>query len=811
MFGTTRIFSLSDTPVRADIAITFSCRADPSARSDIGTRRLHPSASRGGLVRFNGVFPMRWITLIAGLFLTSAATIGCTRPIYLSEDDLELAKRLDLPARVETDPKLAYVPEAKALVAEPATDSNPERPIRYLTLAEAFAVALEGGTIGSQNPAAPGSPNDTLVSFAGRTVAGSDAIRAFALDPAIVAADIEASLAKFDTVLQSALNFSTTDQPIGTALQTIQGSGNNDIKTQNGDFKTALIKPLPTGGVAGITFDVPYQFTNLNARVNPSYSPTLQFQFEQPLLQGFGVEINQLRASHPGSTQTNFATGGRVEGILITRLRYDQERAEFERLVHIQLLNVEAAYWNLYAAYYNLYSRNSGLTQAYQVLKVITSQATGGKIRSDALDQFRGQYETFRQQRLTAVGQVLESERKLRRLMGIPVEDGFRLVPADAPTLARWDPNWDQAVRETLALRPELVLARQDLKFRQLDLINQKNLLLPDLRTVMSYNINGLGSRLDGPDINTNAFRSLASDHFDSWTAGLTLNMPLGYRDANSSVRVARLNLARSYRVLREQEERAVGFLAQEYRNVDEFYAQIGILRAQREAYQRELKAKYSRIKLGLEVLDATNGVAFQNALNNYVNAVANEFSFIAQYNTAIAGFEYAKGTIMQHDNIQIGEGPLPECCAVRAVDHEQERDKAIELRERANPDSYAPAKSEDDCLSLPLHPMDEAPAVPSVLKNATKLPPDLPSAFRSDPMPPKTDNPATVVPASSVGNSLSHGPAGDAMPKVGLDSPTPMSKPKSNGPTLLAPDLDATPKTLPKGLPVDSGWTPRP
>jgi outer membrane protein TolC len=753
---------------------------------------------------------MRWKTMIAGLFISSAAMIGCTRPIYLTESDAEFNNRLALPPRIETDPKVAFEPDAKTLVQEPAKDSAPERPIRYLTLAEAFATALEGGTIGSQNPSAPGSPNDNLVSFAGRTVAGSDAIRALALDPAVVAADIEASLAKFDTVLQSALNFSTTDQPIGTALQTIQGFGNNAIKTENADFKTSLIKPLPTGGVAGITFDVPYQFTNLSARVNPSYSPTLQFQFEQPLLQGFGVEINQLRSSHPGSQQTNFATGGRVEGILITRLRYDQSRAEFERLVHNQLLNVEAAYWNLYAAYYNLYARSTGLQVAHTVLSVLTAQAKQGRIRADVVDQFRGQYELFREQRLTAVGQVLESERKLRRLMGIPVEDGFRLIPADTPTLARYDPDWNQAVRETLALRPDLVLARQDLKFRQLDLINVKNQLLPDVRSVFSYTINGLGNRLDGADVNTNAFRSLASDHFDSWTAGLTLNMPLGYRDVNSSVRVARLNLARSYVVLREQEERAIGFLAQEYRNVDEFHTQIGILRAQREAYYRELSARNSRIRGGLESLGAPTpgssdpgGVLYQNALNNYVSALATEFSFIAQYNTSIAQFEFAKGTIMQYDNIQIGEGPLPECCAVRAVDHEKERAKAIVLRERANPVSYTPDASDDNCLPVPVLPKDEAPSVPSLMEKAPKPPPDLPAAFKADPaspMPSKTNKSAAVV------------PAGASVPKVGLDNPTPLTKPKLNGPVLAPPpDLDTPPKPLPKGVPVDSGWTPRP
>jgi len=49
-----------------------------------------------------------------------------------------------------------------------------------------------------------------------------------------------------------------------------------------------------------------------------------------------------------------------------------------------------------------------------------------------------------------------------------------------------------------------------------------------DLRPTFAYNSNGLGSRLDGT-----ALRALASDHFESWTAGLALNMPLGARDAS--------------------------------------------------------------------------------------------------------------------------------------------------------------------------------------------------------------------------------------------------------------------------------------
>lgn len=397
----------------------------------------------------------------------------------------------------------------------------------------------------------PGLPVDSLSTFSGRQVFGSDAIRVLALDPAIAGADIEAALAKFDTRLTGALSWSTTDQPIGSALQAFQAGGSgsiNAIENQDAAFNLGLIKPLPTGGVAGITFRTDYQLTNLTAaRVNPSYRPSIQFQFEQPLLQGFGVEINQLRASHPGSVLTPFQTGGRVEGILLARLRFDESRIEFERQLHVLLLNVEVAYWNLYSSYWNLYAREQGLRQAYEAWKIQREKFRVGTVAVAEEAQARGQYELFRSQRLTALDNVLEAERRLRVLVGLPVQDTHRLVPADKPTLAPYRPDWEVARQECLALRPELLLSRQDLKARQLELINQKNLLLPDVRMFATYDMNGIGSRLDGFG-QENALRSLATGQFSNAQIGLRADIPLGFRDAHAGTRVARLNLERAYR-----------------------------------------------------------------------------------------------------------------------------------------------------------------------------------------------------------------------------------------------------------------------
>lgn len=649
---------------------------------------------------------MRWKHWVVGLGLTLAGLAGCKQQCFIHECDYDHYQyHLGLPPNLENNPSASVTPTTVAM-PEPSTVRNPDRAPRHLTLSEAIAMALENGNIGSQTTTNPGLARDDLIGFTGRGLAGSDSIRVLAMDPAVSAADIEAALSKFDAVWQTSMTWNNTDSATsGSFVNQFQPNG------ESATFRTGLIKPLPTGGVAGITFDTVYNFrqnaTSIGGLPNPVYTDNLQFQFEQPLLQGFGVEINQLRAAHPGGTQPGLQipTGGRVEGILITRLRFDQQRAQFQSEVHFLLLNVEAAYWNLYDAYWTLYAREQALRQAFEAWKINKARYEAGRTNIQDFAQTRQQYELFRGQRLSALGQVLENERQLRALIGLPGEDGTRLIPIDAPTLTPYEPDWATAANEALAMRPELVIAREDLKFRQLDVINAKNLLLPDLRLISSYGLNGLGSRLDG--VSGNAFRSLASDRFTDWTVGLRLNVSLGYRDAHAQTRVARLNLARSYLTLQDEERKALRLLEQQYRRLFEFHQQIEIQRSQREAAAAQLKARFDEFLAGRGTLDI-----LLEAQRVWSEALRSEYDFISQYNIALAGFEFAKGTILQHDNVSISEGTLPQCAQKRAVEHERERSKAIVLRERANPLVSATCDPAKGCYGILDPPANEAPSL---------------------------------------------------------------------------------------------------
>src|SRR5262249_32057492 len=162
---------------------------------------------------------------------------------------------------------------------------------------------------------------------------------------------------------------------------------------------------------------------------------------------------------------------GTGEGILITRIRFDQQRSEFERELNQMLLNVEVAYWNLYGAYWTLYSREQGLRFAFTAFNLNKAKFEAGRATAADFYQSRGQYELFRAQRLQAIDTVLENERQLRSLLGIAVEDCTRLMPSDSPTLTPYKPDWCSALEESLQKRPELYMTRQEIKANQLRLI----------------------------------------------------------------------------------------------------------------------------------------------------------------------------------------------------------------------------------------------------------------------------------------------------------------------------------------------------
>ena len=123
-------------------------------------------------------------------------------------------------------------------------------------------------------------------------------------------------------------------------------------------------------------------------------------------------------------------------------------------------------------------------------------------------------------------------------------------------------------------------------------------------------------------------------------------------------------------------------FLVSSYRRLIQAHAVIRWYRAERENLQIYLGKVKEVIDIGKwEPATYQNYLTVQQQL---ATAIANEFRAVADYNTALAAFEFAKGTIKEYNNVTLGEGPLPPWVSKKAADHIRERtEAALKLRER--------------------------------------------------------------------------------------------------------------------------------
>lgn len=719
----------------------------------------------------------RWKAGLIGGLLSFGALAGCQKQVFLDPADLQGAVQHAHLAKLETQAVDTCRSGLASSGRSPATVLDPTRPARPLTLKEAIAIALEQGTEGSQ--ALTGQANNLLPRSSARGGSSDiDTIAAFALNPAIAEAEIERSLSKFDARWLTQMTWNKIDQP---TLSLQQSFSNGDSAT----FNTTLAKPLPTGGVAGITFSTQYQ-SLAQPPANPSfvtlptsYTPRLQFVFEQPLLQGFGVEINQLLPSHPGSFLVPGLrpSGGQgSEGILVTRIRSIQARADFCRTINNSLLNVERAYWNLYFSYYFLAAQEEGLKRSLDGYLYFRERVRIGSDRPQIEYQYLAEFELFRARVVQARGQVLDAEFNLRGILGMRSDDGTRLVPVDDPTMTPFLPDYTVLADEALQLRPELTIARQEVKARQLDLILQRNLRRPDLRFLANYDISGLGATLEGNGPNQNALRSLVDNNFNSWQLGFRLDMPIGFRDANALTRQAQLNLWRSYYQLNDAERKTLEFLTEQYRAVLQTYEVIKARRAQRVALERFVELENRRREAGAFTGDEIANII--RSQRDLADAIAEEFRAIADYNNALAGLEYAKGTIQQYNNVTVAEGPLPPMVQKKAADHFREREAALKVREH-------PA-------DMPLPALCDWQPTPNI---------DSPIDGNLPATPPGSGGPAVPMaqPLYSPGTGV---PAPAAPP---APAPTPMP---NTAPMPQTPETTAPPRTA-AGTPAPVAWTP--
>ncbi|MFN7731310.1 MAG: TolC family protein [Pirellula sp.] len=481
------------------------------------------------------------------------------------------------------------------------------------------------------------------------------------LDPAIVYSDPrvgeEAALSAFDANFFASSFYENNSRGFNNSFIGRDGRFAQDLSTTQAGFN----KRSATGALFMVREVSVYDRNNQSGnRFGAPPPPLSSFSWDnyieatakQPLLLGAGTEFN--RIAGPG------ATPGQLNGVLLARVRTDISLVDFEKGVRDFVADVDNAYWDLYFAYRDLEARIDArdiATLTHEEYKQKNKneqdiqQAREQMIRfqADVVDALNGRSldgtrtnngstgGTFR-----GIGGVRTCERKLRLLIGLPINDGVLIHPTDIPTTAPILFDWTTCVDEALQYREEIRRQRWVIKQHELELIANRNFLKPQLDAISTYRMRGFGQD----------WRSPWNNDFSEWALGLDYQMPVGFRRGNAAVRTSQLMLVRSTEILREQERAVHLGLSNAINESKRSFDNLGLQRERLDAITKLLTAISVRMEdEGFRELDVV-----LDTHRRLLDARLRYFQSEVEYELSLRNVNVEKGTLLRYCNVFLNE-----------------------------------------------------------------------------------------------------------------------------------------------------------
>ncbi|MFT5527331.1 MAG: outer membrane protein TolC [Pirellulaceae bacterium] len=473
----------------------------------------------------------------------------------------------------------------------------------------------------------------------------------------------EAALSDFDAQLFASAIIDKNDREFNN--NSFGNSG--DFRQDFHDYEWGITKTAATGTQYTLRHITQYDKNNSLGLDFPdgSFDSYIDAEIRQPLFQGAGSEFNRIAGPNSGP--------GQINGVLIGRIRADISLADFESSIRDLVSNVENAYWDLYFTYRDLAAKIEARDAALKTWQIIARNAeiVQGTPASDE-SQAREQYFRFQSEVIDALngrlvdstrtnngtaggtfrssGGVRMAERRLRLMVGMKINDGRLIQPTELPTRTPIEYDWVSIKSEALAGRPELRKQRWEVKQQELELVANKNFLMPRVDAIARYRQRGYGRDLFNHS--NGAMANIFNGGREEWQVGVELSVPLGYRRAHSAVRHSELGLARERAVLKEQERTVIYGLSNAVGDVKRAY-QIMLTQYNRlSAVDDQVRSMEIKREKGIPVpLDV-----LLEAQRRRVDTRIRYHQSEIEYSLALKNVHYEKGSLLTYNNVMTSE-----------------------------------------------------------------------------------------------------------------------------------------------------------
>lgn len=455
------------------------------------------------------------------------------------------------------------------------------------------------------------------------------------LDPVIREKGITVAKSKFDPILKITGNTEEIETPSNSQLQIGFGSGKiagfrDDSQTLNATIE----KLLETGATFTLGFNLEQHFFRPGPFVffNPSVTSNIEAKITQPLLKNAGIFNNR-------------------SNIYIARNDKKKSILQLKQVAIDVVKTVQKAYWELVNAIENLRVKNKSLERARKLLKENKIQVKVGTIAPievlEAEEGVASQGEAV----IVAENEVKDKEDELKQVVNLSnhsVLSDATVIPLDKPSFKIKNVSFDESIKVALKNRPELFEQSLDVRNANIRVKQQRNQLLPKLDFEAGVRYNGLGGNKG------DALDSIFSEQFQSEFFGVTLEVPLGNREARSNYSKAKLEAMQSVFERSKVEQEIVVEVRKAVRQIKTNIERIKATRKAEELARERLEAEEKKFKVGrttsLEVIRAQEDLAI--AEGNATNA-------IVDYQISLGDLDAAMGTILDNNNIIIEDEGL--------------------------------------------------------------------------------------------------------------------------------------------------------
>jgi len=450
---------------------------------------------------------------------------------------------------------------------------------------------------------------------------------------------------------RKSLNTSAFDMGIG-----------GDNTSKSAQWSTSFSQPVKTGGTFSASWNNGRSDTNSNMSLfNPSYSSSMSFQFQQPLLRNRKIDSNRNQ-------------------IKLTKLDMKTSDSSFKQSVTNVISNIHTNYWDLVLAIRNYEIARNSLTLGQINLRDNKKRLDVGTIAPINVIQAESQLASRELALEQAEERILSAENAIRKLVSSDRHSDIWkkvIVPTDLPDFQEYKVDEEFAIETALRNRPEMEQHRIALERQELQLNMLKNNRKWQVNLTGQFGSSGAagpqscqrnqftgGCNL-GPDDKPiltikpsmvggfgTVNKTLFTEGALNWQVSFNVNVPLRNRSIDAQIANQNITRRRELMNVRKDEQNiqaeikdAIQTLESNRRQIEVAKVSVGLNEAQLDAEQKRYEAGLSE---NYRVLEQQNNLAQQEV--SYLQALIN-------YKRAIIALQRSMYTLLEANDFEIAKG----------------------------------------------------------------------------------------------------------------------------------------------------------